>query len=81
MSSMQLQCNATVNFSGKIGMQFMFCLHLLWQQCGQSSPVLPQAQFGSAGDPQIVLTGSSSDEVGVVRVDLASYLMTLQLKI
>ena len=58
-----------------------FTLAVMWSI--KSSPTSGSVcnTFGSAGDPQIVLTGSSLDEVGVVRVDHPSYLMTLQLKI
>ena len=58
-----------------------FILELMWSV--KSSPTSGSVcnTFGSAGDPQIVLTDSSSDEVGVVRVDHPSYLKNLQLKI
>ena len=58
-----------------------FTLAVMWSI--KSSPTSGSVcnTFGSTGGPQIALTGSSSDEVGVVRVDCPSYLMTLQLKI
>ena len=64
-----------------ISILLTFTLAVMWSF--KSSPTSGSVcnTFGCAGDPQIVLTGSSSDEVGVVRVDHPSYLMTLQLKI
>ena len=58
-----------------------FTLAVMWSVKSSSTLDSVCNTFGSAGDPQIVLTGSSSDEVGIVRVDHPSHLMTLQLKI
>ena len=56
-----------------------FTFAVMWSN--KSSPTLCPvcdtcSSLGSAGVPQIVSAGSSSNDIGFVRVDLLSYLMT-----
>ena len=56
-----------------------FTFAVMWSN--KSSPTLGPvcntcSSLGSAGGPQIVSAGSSSNDIGFVRVDLLSYLMT-----